>query len=234
MSRLQSGTDASPNPVASLARQIRGGGGAIARSQMSVGTTPRSSCLGSRRRPESPTGCPPRRSGNMPREAGRRVHIGGERTWARDTPTAQNAEGATTARPSPWARSARTLSDCTTLQGMLPNGSRIVGTRRTVARPTTDQPGRTATARFAFSGEARSRTGRSPCAPRRVFVTTRTFDTTQTVFGSRVTWIDGRRAAVERYVILSCGAQRTGEGSHEQPSQVRYCYSGLRGCDRRL
>jgi formylglycine-generating enzyme required for sulfatase activity len=39
--------------------------------------------------------------------------------------------------------------------------------------------------RFAFSGKVRSRTRRFPCAPRRVFATTRTFDTTQTAFGWR-------------------------------------------------
>ena len=85
---------------------------------------------------------------------------------------------------------ARTPSACTTPQGTRPSGSRTVGTQRTAARPTTDRPGRKATARFAFSGEGRSRTRRPPYAPRRAFVTIRTFGTTLTAFGWRETWID--------------------------------------------
>src|SRR6202034_2113619 len=147
----------------------------------------------------------PRLSGNTRREEGRRLLTGGERTSGQDTPSAQNAGRARTTRRRPRARSGRTPSDCTTARGTRPNGWRTVGTRRTEARPTTDRPGRTAIARFAFSGEARLLTRRSLCAPRRVFATMRMFGTTQTAFGWRETWIDGQRAAVEGYVILACG-----------------------------
>ena len=62
-----------------------------------------------------------------------------------------------------------------------------VGTQRTGARPTTDRPGRTATVRSGCSGEAHSPTRLWLCAPLRGFVTTRTFDTTQTGSGRRET-----------------------------------------------
>ena len=94
----------------------------------------------------------PRRSGNIRREEGRRRLTGGERRSGRDMLSAQSAGGARAAGLCPWARSGRTPSDCTTPRGTRPNGWRIVGTYRTAARPTTDRPGRAATARFAFSG----------------------------------------------------------------------------------
>ena len=114
--------------------------------------------------------------------------------WGKDVGAghAQCAEcgGTRTLRVRSSARFGRTPSACTTPQGTRPSGWRTAGTQRTAARRTTDRPGRTATARFAFSGEARSRTRLSPCAPRRAFVTIRTFGTTLTAFGWRETWID--------------------------------------------
>ena len=127
-----------------------------------------------------------------------------------DTPSAQNAGGAKTARRAP-ADSFR------------PNAFGLYDTAGNAAEwvedcwnptyrgaPNDGRPGRTATARFASSAEARSPTRRSRCAPPPVFATMRTSGTTPTAFGWRETWIDGQRAAVEGYVILGCGAQRAG------------------------
>src|SRR5271166_3106629 len=74
---------------------------------MLAGTTPSSSPHGSQRRPGGPIGCPPRRSGNMRREEGRRLLTGGERTSGRDMLSAQSAGGAKAGGPRPWVPTER-------------------------------------------------------------------------------------------------------------------------------
>ena len=113
----------------------------------------------------------------------------------------------------PWARSGRTPSSCTTPRGTRPSGWRSVGTYRTRGAPNDGSArangdcslrvlrgGSFADKAISVRSSARFRLRRGRSILRK------------RAFGWCETWIDGRRAAVERYVILGCGTRRAGEG----------------------
>ncbi len=126
----------------------------------------------SQRRQESPIGFQPRLSGNMRREAGRRLILVGKgrRDGTRPVRRMRGSEG--TAGRHPRARSGpNAFPDCTTPRGDAAEWSGgLLESNVPRARPT-QRSGldELAIARFAFSGEARLLTRRSLCAPRRVF-----------------------------------------------------------------